>query len=227
MIENHILINNLSEYLPQFENPKEFTNSNDYLRYIAMEGLAKRYSKEKETGSAKWDAAQKRLEYELGIIIQMDFSGYFLIVADYVNWAREHDIPVGPGRGSGASSTVAYALRITDIDPLKYDLLFERFINPERLSIPDFDIDFGNEGRDKVMEYVTGKYDRGGLVKFGFLRLGILDVIRHTEEQIRRRGGEYAHFSIENIPEDDAATLIPALKALLMKLTGLSFIRNR
>jgi len=94
------------------------------------------------------------------------------------------------------------------------------------MSIPDFDIDFGNEGRDRVMEYVTGKYDRGGLVKFGFLRLGILDVIRHTEEQIRRRGEEYAHFSIGNIPENDAATLIPALKALLKKLTGLSFIRN-
>ena len=88
----------------------------------------------------------------------MGFAGYFLIVADFIRWAREHGVPVGPGRGSGAGSLVAYALRITDLDPLRYDLLFERFLNPERVSMPDFDIDFCMEGRDRVIDYVADKY---------------------------------------------------------------------
>ena len=88
----------------------------------------------------------------------MGFAGYFLIVADFIRWAREHGVPVGPGRGSGAGSLVAYALRITDIEPLRYDLLFERFLNPERVSMPDFDVDFCMEGRDRVIDYVAAKY---------------------------------------------------------------------
>ena len=88
----------------------------------------------------------------------MGFAGYFLIVADFIRWARENGVPVGPGRGSGAGSLVAYALRITDIDPLRYDLLFERFLNPERVSMPDFDVDFCMEGRDRVIDYVAEKY---------------------------------------------------------------------
>ena len=88
----------------------------------------------------------------------MGFAGYFLIVADFIRWARDNGVPVGPGRGSGAGSLVAYALRITDIDPLRYDLLFERFLNPERVSMPDFDVDFCMEGRDRVIEYVAAKY---------------------------------------------------------------------
>jgi DNA polymerase-3 subunit alpha len=92
-----------------------------------------------------------RLERELDIINQMGFPGYFLIVMDFIRWARENDIPVGPGRGSGAGSLVAYALEITDLDPLEYDLLFERFLNPERVSMPDFDIDFCMENRDRVI----------------------------------------------------------------------------
>ena len=99
-------------------------------------------------------------ERELGVICQMGFAGYFLIVADFIRWARANGVPVGPGRGSGAGSLVAYSLGITDIDPLKYDLLFERFLNPERVSMPDFDIDFCMDGRDRVIEYVSQKYGR-------------------------------------------------------------------
>ena len=101
-----------------------------------------------------------RLELELGVICSMGFAGYFLIVADFIRWAREHGVPVGPGRGSGAGSLVAYALGITDLDPLEHDLLFERFLNPERVSMPDFDVDFCMDGRDRVIEYVAQKYGR-------------------------------------------------------------------
>jgi DNA polymerase-3 subunit alpha len=102
----------------------------------------------------------ERLALELGVICSMGFAGYFLIVADFIRWAREHGVPVGPGRGSGAGSLVAYALGITDLDPIEHDLLFERFLNPERVSMPDFDIDFCMEGRDRVIEYVANKYGR-------------------------------------------------------------------
>ena len=99
-----------------------------------------------------------RLEFETKTIVQMGFAGYFLIVADFINWARENRVPVGPGRGSGAGSLVAYSLGITDLDPLRYVLLFERFLNPERVSMPDFDIDFCQDGRDRVIDYVRKKY---------------------------------------------------------------------
>lgn len=114
----------------------------------------------------------KRLEFELGIIEQMGFPGYFLIVADFIKWAKDRDIPVGPGRGSGAGSLVAYALTITDLDPLRYNLLFERFLNPERVSMPDFDIDFCMDRREEVIHYVQGKYGRekvGQIITFGAL----------------------------------------------------------
>ena len=103
---------------------------------------------------------RNRLDRELAVIIKMGFAGYFLIVADFIRWARANGVPVGPGRGSGAGSLVAYSLGITDIDPLKYDLLFERFLNPERVSMPDFDIDFCMDGRDRVIEYVAQKYGK-------------------------------------------------------------------
>ena len=108
-------------------------------------------------GHADYDS---RLATELDVICQMGFAGYFLIVADFIRWAREHDMPVGPGRGSGAGSLVAWALGITDLDPLHHDLLFERFLNPERVSMPDFDIDFCMEGRDRVIDYVADRYGR-------------------------------------------------------------------
>ena len=113
---------------------------------------------------------KERLENELLIITEMGFTGYFLIVMDFILWAKNNDIPVGPGRGSGAGSLVAYALKITDIDPLEYDLLFERFLNPERVSLPDFDIDFCMEGRDRVIDYVAERYGRTAvsqIVTFG------------------------------------------------------------
>ena len=115
---------------------------------------------------------EKRLEFELGIIEGMGFPGYFLIVADFIKWAKDHDIPVGPGRGSGAGSLVAYALTITDLDPLRYSLLFERFLNPERVSMPDFDIDFCMDRREEVIRYVQEKYGRdrvGQIITFGAL----------------------------------------------------------
>src|SRR2546429_1087838 len=99
-----------------------------------------------------------RLEFEVKTIIQMGYAGYFLIVADFINWAKRNGVPVGPGRGSGAGSLVAYSLGITDLDPLRYDLLFERFLNPERVSMPDFDIDFCQDGRDRVIDYVRRKF---------------------------------------------------------------------
>jgi len=178
-----ISVKELPRYLPDFEIPDGFDNADAYMRHLVSEGLARRYAEEKETGSEKWQDITRRAGYELGTIIQMGFTGYFLIVADFINWARENNISVGPGRGSGAGSIVAYALRITDIDPLKYGLLFERFLNPERISMPDFDVDFANEGRDDVIRYVTGKYGQdkvGQIVTFGTLgaKAVIKDVAR-------------------------------------------------
>ena len=126
------------------------------LRRQAREGLASRLGVIPHAASV--EDYEARLDYELGIIEQMGFPGYFLIVADFIKWAKEHDIPVGPGRGSGAGSLVAYALTITDLDPLRYSLLFERFLNPERVSMPDFDIDFCMDRREEVIAYVQKKY---------------------------------------------------------------------
>lgn len=105
----------------------------------------------------------ERLEFELGIILKMGFPGYFLIVADFINWAKNNGCPVGPGRGSGAGSLVAYVLKITDLDPLYYNLLFERFLNPERVSMPDFDVDFCQANRDRVIDYVKERYGRNAV----------------------------------------------------------------
>ena len=149
-------------YLPQFPTPNGETLE-DYLASQAREGLTRRlevlYPNEKER-AAKRPEYQSRLDFETTIIIQMGYAGYFLIVADFINWAKHNGVPVGPGRGSGAGSVVAYSLGITDLDPLRYALLFERFLNPERVSMPDFDIDFCQEGRDRVIEYVKQKYGR-------------------------------------------------------------------
>src|SRR6185312_2424303 len=142
--------------LPAFPTPPGVT-IDDYLRGEAHAGLARRFDK-LALGEEERPRYRERLEFEIGTIVQMGFAGYFLIVADFINWARQNGVPVGPGRGSGAGSLVAYSLGITDLDPLKYDLLFERFLNPERVSMPDFDIDFCQDGRDRVIEYVRGKY---------------------------------------------------------------------
>ncbi|MCH2164051.1 MAG: DNA polymerase III subunit alpha [Marinovum sp.] len=140
------------------------------LRRMANEGLQKRLAVIPHAASV--EEYQERLEFELGIIEDMGFPGYFLIVADFIQWAKDQDIPVGPGRGSGAGSLVAYALTITDLDPLRYSLLFERFLNPERVSMPDFDIDFCMDRREEVIRYVQEKYGRdkvGQIITFGAL----------------------------------------------------------
>ncbi|HEY5775866.1 MAG TPA: DNA polymerase III subunit alpha, partial [Xanthomonadales bacterium] len=132
----------------------------EFLKKASLKGLAKRLNKHGAAHAFTDDDYRERLELELKVINGMGFPGYFLIVADFIRWAKKNDIPVGPGRGSGAGSLVAYALDITDIDPLEYDLLFERFLNPERISMPDFDIDFCMEKRDLVIDYVAETYGR-------------------------------------------------------------------
>lgn len=152
--------------LPIYQIPENFAKKEDYIDYLVYEGLKDRYSEVTEKH-------KERVEYELGIIKKMDFVGYFLIVWDFINWAKAHDIPVGPGRGSGAGSLVAYAMHITDIDPFKYNLLFERFLNPERITMPDFDVDFCFERRQEVIEYVRQKYGDdsvGQIITFGTLK---------------------------------------------------------
>ena len=154
-------------YLPDFEVPDEFSRE-DFLRKLSKEGLTKRIDDIKKSidpYNIEEALYIERLDYELDMICKLDFAGYFLIVADFVNWAQKNEIPVGPGRGSGAGSIVAYALGITAIDPMKYDLLFERFLNPDRVSNPDFDIDFCIEGRDKVLEYVTNRYGKDSVAQ--------------------------------------------------------------
>lgn len=138
--------------LPYFEVPDGFTDKT-YLRHLAEKGLKKRYENEKITKKH-----QERMDYELKIIEKMGFPSYFLIVQDFTNWAREQGIVVGPGRGSAAGSFVSYLTGITNIDPIEYDLLFERFLNPERISMPDVDLDFADDRRDEVLDYVRHKY---------------------------------------------------------------------
>ncbi|WP_299848354.1 DNA polymerase III subunit alpha [uncultured Roseovarius sp.] len=150
--------------------PKFADDEVDELRRQAEVGLKERLRVIPHAASV--EEYEKRLEFELGIIEGMGFPGYFLIVADFIKWAKDHDIPVGPGRGSGAGSLVAYALTITDLDPLRYSLLFERFLNPERVSMPDFDIDFCMDRREEVIQYVQEKYGRdkvGQIITFGAL----------------------------------------------------------
>jgi len=150
--------------LPEYPVPAG-TSAVELLRSQAAEGLEWRRHAGRTRPAAPGVAAsadpyRARLASELDVICQMGFAGYFLIVADFIRWARENGVPVGPGRGSGAGSLVAYCLAITDLDPLEYDLLFERFLNPERVSMPDFDVDFCMEGRDRVIDYVAQKYGR-------------------------------------------------------------------
>ncbi|MEO5565386.1 MAG: DNA polymerase III subunit alpha [Luteimonas sp.] len=146
-------------YLPAFPVPSDQT-LDSWIHSQAREGLERRLQKAPLAAGHDRESYAARLEQELDVIIAMGFPGYFLIVADFINWAKDHDIPVGPGRGSGAGSLVAWALGITDLDPLPYNLLFERFLNPERVSLPDFDIDFCMDRRDEVIDYVAGKYGR-------------------------------------------------------------------
>lgn len=167
--------------LPLYPTPDGMT-LDDYLRSLAQEGLVKRmemlYPDQKQR-EAKMPEYQERLEKECEVIISMGFPGYFLIVQDFINWAKNNGVPVGPGRGSGAGSLVAYALGITDLDPLQYDLLFERFLNPERVSMPDFDVDFCQDNRDRVIDYVKRTYGHQAVSQIAtFGTLGAKAVVR-------------------------------------------------
>jgi DNA polymerase III subunit alpha len=162
--------------MPDFPLPEGFTDGNDYLRHLTYEGARKRYKE--ITPEIK-----ERIEYELGVIKKTGYSGYFLIVADILRAAREMGVAVGPGRGSAAGSVVAYCTRITDIEPLKYGLLFERFLNPERVSMPDIDVDFDEDGRDKVFRWVVDKYGENKVaqvITFGTMaaKMAIRDLAR-------------------------------------------------
>ena len=161
----HVNLEDKTPKLPHFEVPEGFT-SKSYLRYICEEGLKKRYPNDDGTAKA-------RLDYELSVIENMGFVDYFLIVMDFIAYAKDHDIMVGPGRGSGAGSIVAYCLKITNIDPIKFGLIFERFLNPGRVTMPDIDIDFGDERRNEVIDYVIDKYGEekvSRIITFGTLK---------------------------------------------------------
>ncbi len=158
--------------LPEVQVPQEYKDTEDFITQLAWSGLEKRYPGYKDNPNQK-EVLEQRLSYELSIILKMHFDSYFLIVRDYIYWAKTHNIPVGAGRGSGAGSLVAYCIDITNVDPISHDLLFERFLNPDRISLPDFDVDFCYEGRQDVINYVTGKYgnDRvGQIATFGTLK---------------------------------------------------------
>ncbi len=163
-------------HLPVFDLPAGFDDADSYLSHLCHEGLVRRYG-------APSDTVRSRLDYELGVIRQMGYAGYFLIVQDFIRHARENAIPVGPGRGSAAGSLVAYTSGITNIDPMRYDLLFERFLNPERVSMPDIDIDFSDRGRADVIDYTVEKYGQDSvaqIITFGTMaaRAVIRDVGR-------------------------------------------------
>ena len=166
--------------LPNYDVPEEFETHYDYIKKLCYDGIKKRY------GENPSQEIYERAEYELGIVKKMGYVDYFLIVWDFIHFAKEHDIPVGPGRGSGAGSLLAYAIEITDIDPIKYGLIFERFLNPERISMPDFDVDFSDAQRQEVIDYVSNKYGHdhvSQIITFGTMaaKMVIRDVARVLE----------------------------------------------
>ena len=180
--------------LPDYAIPPDFSTPEQYLRHLAYQGMEKRYGEITRE-------LRERADYELEIITSMGFTGYFLIVWDFIHFALENGIPVGPGRGSGAASIIAYALNITNIEPIRYGLLFERFLNPERISMPDFDIDFCFERRQEVINYVTKKYGEkrvGQIITFG--RLGAKAVLRDVARVL----------DLPYAEADNFAKLIPA-----------------
>jgi len=212
----NVTLNLGNNFLPDFPVPHG-QSMDEYFRQLSYEGLNKRLQQLfGNLDSAAYRENEKtyrqRLAIELDVIIQMGFPGYFLIVADFIQWSKSHAVPVGPGRGSGAGSLVAYALTITDLDPLKYDLLFERFLNPERVSMPDFDIDFCMEGRDKVIQYVAETYGRdrvSQIITFGSMaaKAAIRDVGR-----VQGQGYGFVDAIAKLIPMDIGITISRALE---------------
>jgi DNA polymerase III subunit alpha len=202
-------------YLPNFPIPDGLT-MDDYFRQLSHQGLEQRLKILLDDSSEDYQQQRQvyieRLDIELDVIIQMGFPGYFLIVADFIHWSKENHVPVGPGRGSGAGSLVAYALTITDLDPLEYDLLFERFLNPERVSMPDFDIDFCMDGRDRVIEYVAQTYGKdrvSQIITYGSMaaKAAIRDVGR-----VQGQGYGFVDSVAKLIPMDLGITISKALE---------------
>ncbi|MGE5176665.1 MAG: DNA polymerase III subunit alpha [Hyphomicrobiales bacterium] len=200
--------------LPSFPIPPEFETEEGYLRRLAEEGLAARY------GDQATDAHRERLRYELDTICTVGYARYFLIVRDFTDYARRNGVAVGPGRGSAAGSIVSYCLGITDIDPIQFDLLFERFLNPERVSMPDIDIDFSYENRQKVIDYVVGKYGRESVSQI--ITFGTMAARAVVRDVGRALGMTYAEVDrvAKMVPADLGITLtkaietVPELKAL-------------
>ncbi|MDM3870277.1 DNA polymerase III subunit alpha [Porticoccus sp. W117] len=193
----------------------DMVRTNVFFQKISYEGLEWRLKDILDKASPDYQARKKpyneRLRFELDIIMQMGFPGYFLIVMDFIQWAKDNDIPVGPGRGSGAGSLVAYAQKITDLDPLEYDLLFERFLNPERVSMPDFDIDFCMDNRDKVIHYVAETYGRDAVSQI--ITFGTMAAKAVVRDVARVQGKSYglADKLSKMIPPDVGMTLAKAL----------------
>lgn len=208
---------NFGEYfLPQFTTGRE-ESAEAALRRISYEMLDERFIRLRKVYGApftpeKEEEYKKRLAYELDVICNMGFPGYFLIVQDFINWAKEQDIPVGPGRGSGAGSLVAYALRITDLDPIPYNLLFERFLNPDRISMPDFDVDFCQERRDEVIKYVNRHYGESNVAQITtFGKMNAKGVIRDVG-RVLELGYTRVDKIAKLIPDDLGITLDDALE---------------
>ncbi|MCV6623814.1 MAG: DNA polymerase III subunit alpha [Cellvibrionaceae bacterium] len=194
---------------------KEMLQTNIFFQKISYEGLYERLEiilpdKQAEDYPAQLKEYTDRLQFELDIIMQMGFPGYFLIVMDFIQWSKDHDIPVGPGRGSGAGSLVAYAQKITDLDPLEYDLLFERFLNPERVSMPDFDIDFCMDRREEVIEYTARRYGKDAVSQI--ITFGTMAAKAVVRDVARAQGKSYglADKLSKLIPADPGMTLAKA-----------------
>lgn len=197
---------NRKAIMPEFTLPDDFDDHNNYLRHITYQGAKERW------GENLSEDITNRLDFELNTIEKMGFPSYFLIVWDFLKAARELNVAIGPGRGSAAGSAVAYCLRITEIDPLKYDLLFERFLNPERISMPDIDIDFDDDGRDRVLDWVVKKYGKkrvAHIITFGTMaaKLAIRDVAR-----VQRLPLPEADRLAKMVPEKPGITLEKAFK---------------
>jgi DNA polymerase-3 subunit alpha len=198
-------------YLPVFPVPAGYTDYG-YLYKLADEGFTERYGHLLTQDKSKYDSYRERFEYELGVIKKMGFEGYFLIVWDFINFAKQNDIPVGPGRGSGAGSMVLYCLHITEVDPMKYDLLFERFLNPERVSMPDIDTDIAESKRQLVIDYVSKKYglDKvSQIITFG--TFGAKSSIRDVARVYGLSPSESQKLT-KLIPDDPKITIDKALK---------------
>ncbi|HET9886573.1 MAG TPA: DNA polymerase III subunit alpha, partial [bacterium] len=191
--------------VPVFPLPQGFDSEDDYLTMLSSTGLQKRYPD-------RWMENRSRLDYELGIIRQMGFSGYFLITQDFIRAAKERGIPVGPGRGSAAGSLVSYSLGITDVDPIRYGLLFERFLNPERISMPDIDIDFCFERRQEIIDYVVQKYGKESVAQIiTFGRMASRAALRDVGRVLKVPFGDMDRIA-KMVPGDPGMTLEKAFQ---------------